>query len=109
MVAFADEGSNNSDTDKIMARMDVITMKIDAQYKEFQTHSKQPNTDHNDDDTPMYLEEEAKFMQTLQRTHLYNDYRNRDSNRDNWHSSERNDYNRNNNRSNPNDKPDLQK
>ncbi|GJZ26805.1 hypothetical protein Tco_0571058 [Tanacetum coccineum] len=29
-IAFADEGSSNSDTDKIMARMDVTTMKMDA-------------------------------------------------------------------------------
>ncbi|GJV85874.1 reverse transcriptase domain-containing protein [Tanacetum coccineum] len=33
-VAFADEGSSNSDTEKIMARMDVMTLKMDAQYKE---------------------------------------------------------------------------
>ncbi|GKB06623.1 reverse transcriptase domain-containing protein [Tanacetum coccineum] len=33
-VAFADEGSSNTDTDKIMARMDAMTMKMDAQYKE---------------------------------------------------------------------------
>nr|GEU75959.1 reverse transcriptase domain-containing protein [Tanacetum cinerariifolium] len=29
-VAFTDEGSSNSDTDKIMARMDAMTLKIDA-------------------------------------------------------------------------------
>ncbi|GJW45948.1 hypothetical protein Tco_0077594 [Tanacetum coccineum] len=51
-VAFAVEGSSNSDTDKIMARMDAMTMKIDAQYKEFQSRSK-PNPDHNDDDIPI--------------------------------------------------------
>ncbi|GJX85102.1 hypothetical protein Tco_0335876 [Tanacetum coccineum] len=33
-IAFADEGSSNSNTDKIMARMDAMTLKIDAQYKE---------------------------------------------------------------------------
>nr|GEW78714.1 reverse transcriptase domain-containing protein [Tanacetum cinerariifolium] len=55
-------------------------------YKEFQSRSKQPNSDHNDDDTPMSREEEAKFMQTFCRTRLYNDYRDRDSNRDNWRS-----------------------
>ncbi|GKA90617.1 reverse transcriptase domain-containing protein [Tanacetum coccineum] len=33
-VAFADEGSSNSDTNKIMARMDAMTLKMDAQYKE---------------------------------------------------------------------------
>ncbi|GKA83500.1 hypothetical protein Tco_0805095 [Tanacetum coccineum] len=34
-IAFATKGNNNSDTDKIMARMDAMTMKMDAQYKEF--------------------------------------------------------------------------
>ncbi|GKB62992.1 hypothetical protein Tco_0919178 [Tanacetum coccineum] len=59
-IAFADEGSSNSDTKKIMTRMDAMTMKMDAQYKEFQSRSKQPNHDHNDEDTtPMSLEEEA--------------------------------------------------
>ncbi|GJR81181.1 hypothetical protein Tco_0151966 [Tanacetum coccineum] len=52
-IAFADEGSSNSDTDKIMARMDAMTMKMDDQYKELQSRSKQPNPDHNNDDTPM--------------------------------------------------------
>nr|GEU95743.1 reverse transcriptase domain-containing protein [Tanacetum cinerariifolium] len=61
-VAFADEGSSNSDTDKIIARMDVMTMKMDAQYKELQSRSKQPNLDHNDDNTPMSRKEETKFM-----------------------------------------------
>ncbi|GJW69217.1 hypothetical protein Tco_0123641 [Tanacetum coccineum] len=39
-IAFAAEGSSNSDTDKIMAPMDAITMKRDAQYKDFQSRSK---------------------------------------------------------------------
>ncbi|GJS12814.1 reverse transcriptase domain-containing protein [Tanacetum coccineum] len=34
MVAFADEGNSNTDTHKIMARMDAMTIKMDAQYKE---------------------------------------------------------------------------
>ncbi|GJQ95144.1 reverse transcriptase domain-containing protein [Tanacetum coccineum] len=38
-IAFTDEGSSNSDTDKIMARMDAMTLKMDAQYKELQTHA----------------------------------------------------------------------
>ncbi|GJW53816.1 reverse transcriptase domain-containing protein [Tanacetum coccineum] len=84
--SFADEGSSNSNIDKIMARMDIMTMKMDARYKEFQSRSKQPNPDHNDDDKPMSLEKEAKFMQTFHRTHFYNDYHDRDSNRDNWHT-----------------------
>ncbi|GKC45572.1 hypothetical protein Tco_1063294, partial [Tanacetum coccineum] len=33
-VAFADEGSSNTNTDKIIARMDAMTIKMDAQYKE---------------------------------------------------------------------------
>ncbi|GJZ90721.1 hypothetical protein Tco_0662648 [Tanacetum coccineum] len=33
-VTFTAEGNNNSDTDKIMARMDAMTKKMDAQYKE---------------------------------------------------------------------------
>ncbi|GKB79026.1 hypothetical protein Tco_0945921 [Tanacetum coccineum] len=90
-IAFANEGSSNSDTYKIMARMDA-------------------GPDLDDDDMPMSREEEAKFMQTFRKTHFYNDYRDRDSNRDNWHSSGRNDYHRDNYRSNTDDKPyDLQK
>ncbi|GJW43573.1 hypothetical protein Tco_0072372 [Tanacetum coccineum] len=110
IVAFADECNSNSDTDKIMARMDAMTMKMDAQYKELQSRAKQPTSDLNDDDIPMSHEEEAKFMQTFRKTRFYNDYRDRDSNYDNWRSSERNDYNRDNYRSNTNDKPcDLHK
>ncbi|GJT75673.1 reverse transcriptase domain-containing protein [Tanacetum coccineum] len=71
---FAIEGSSHSDTNKIMGRMNAMTMKMDAQYKDFQSRSKQPNPDHNDDDIPMSHEEEAKFMQTFRRTHFYNDY-----------------------------------
>ncbi|GJY13612.1 hypothetical protein Tco_0382921 [Tanacetum coccineum] len=109
-VAFADEGSSNTDTDKIMARMDAMTIKMDAQYKELQSRAKQPTSDLDDDDIPMSREEEAKFMQTFRKTRFYNDYRDRDSNRDNWRSSGRNDYNRDNYRSNTDDKPyDLQK
>nr|GEU55814.1 reverse transcriptase domain-containing protein [Tanacetum cinerariifolium] len=57
IVAFAAEGSNNSNTDKIMTRIDAMTMKMDAQCKDFQSRSKQSNLD--DDDIPMPLEEEA--------------------------------------------------
>ncbi|GJZ30640.1 hypothetical protein Tco_0575687 [Tanacetum coccineum] len=38
-VTFADEGSSNSDSDKIMARMDAMTLKMDAQYKELQSNA----------------------------------------------------------------------
>ncbi|GJY42563.1 hypothetical protein Tco_0429833 [Tanacetum coccineum] len=72
IVAFTDEGNNNSDTKKIMARMDVMTMKMDAQYKEIQSHAKcnhcrgnHSTADCNDDDTPMSREEKEKFMQTF--------------------------------------------
>ncbi|GJW05098.1 hypothetical protein Tco_1563954 [Tanacetum coccineum] len=62
-IAFVTESSSNSDTNKIMARMDAMTMKMDAQYKDFQPRLKQSNLD--DDDIPMSREEEAKLMQTL--------------------------------------------
>ncbi|GKB68533.1 hypothetical protein Tco_0929945 [Tanacetum coccineum] len=109
-VAFADEGNNNSNTDKIMARMDAMTIKMDAQYKELQSRANKSTLDLNEDDMPMSREEEAKFMQTFCKTCFYNDYRDRDSNRDNWRSSERNSYNRDSYRSNTDDKSyDLQK
>ncbi|GJT94687.1 hypothetical protein Tco_1090205 [Tanacetum coccineum] len=115
-VAFADEGSSNSDTDKIMARMDAMTMKMDAQYKEIQSHAKcnhcrgnHSTTDYNDDDTPMSREEEANFMQTFQHTRFYNDYSDRDSNCDNWRASERNKYNRDYDRPKTDDIYDIQK
>ncbi|GJZ53359.1 hypothetical protein Tco_0608244 [Tanacetum coccineum] len=82
-VAFADEGNSNSDTDRIMARMDAMTIKMDAQYKELQSRTKQPTPDLDDDDIPLSREEEAKFMKTFCKTRFYNDYRDRDSNRDN--------------------------
>ncbi|GJX18663.1 hypothetical protein Tco_0221340 [Tanacetum coccineum] len=47
-VAFADEGSSNSNTDKIMARMDAMTLKMDAQYKELQNHAKKTKPDEDD-------------------------------------------------------------
>ncbi|GJV01280.1 reverse transcriptase domain-containing protein [Tanacetum coccineum] len=109
-VAFVDEGISNSNTDRIMARMDAMTLKMDAQYKELQTHAKKTKPDLDEDDIPMSREEEAKFMQTFRKTRFYYDYRDRDSNHDNWHSNERSSYNRDNYRSNTDDKPyDLQK
>nr|GEZ50028.1 reverse transcriptase domain-containing protein [Tanacetum cinerariifolium] len=65
IVSFIDEGSSNSDTNKIMARMDVMTIKKDAQYKELQSRAKQSTPDLDDDDMPISCEEEAKFMQTF--------------------------------------------
>ncbi|GJV14531.1 retrovirus-related pol polyprotein from transposon TNT 1-94 [Tanacetum coccineum] len=58
-------GNSNSDTDKIIARMDAMTIKMDAQYKELQSRAKQPTPNLDDDDTPMSREEEAKIMQTF--------------------------------------------
>ncbi|GJY22985.1 reverse transcriptase domain-containing protein [Tanacetum coccineum] len=102
--------NSNTDTDKIIARMDAMTIKIDAQYKELQSRAKQSTPDLNEDDIPMSREEEVKFMLTFCKTRFYNDYRDRDSNRDNWRSSGRNDYNRDNYRSNTDDKScDLHK
>ncbi|GJY65984.1 hypothetical protein Tco_0468222 [Tanacetum coccineum] len=93
-----------------MARMDAMTLKMDARYKELQTHSKKTKPDLDEDDIPMSRKEEAKFMQTFFKTRFYNDYRDQDSNRDNWRSNERSSYNRDNYRSNTDDKPyDLQK
>ncbi|GKA24558.1 reverse transcriptase domain-containing protein [Tanacetum coccineum] len=90
--------------------MNAMTIKMDAQYKELQSRAKQPTPDLDDDDLPMSREEEAKFMQTFRKNRFYNDYRDRDSNRDNWRSSRRNDYNRDNYRSNTDDKTyDLRK
>ncbi|GJZ71128.1 reverse transcriptase domain-containing protein [Tanacetum coccineum] len=80
-------GSSNTDTDKIMARMDAMSIKMDARYKELQSRANQATSDLDDNDIPMSREEEAKFMQTFSKTHFYNDYRDRDSNRDNWRSS----------------------
>ncbi|GKA64938.1 hypothetical protein Tco_0764645 [Tanacetum coccineum] len=64
-VDFADEGNSNPNTNKIMARMDAMTIKIDAQYKELQSRAKQPTPDLDDDDILMSHKGEAKFMQTI--------------------------------------------
>ncbi|GJS23418.1 reverse transcriptase domain-containing protein [Tanacetum coccineum] len=88
-----------------MDRMNAMTIKMDARYKELQSRAKQPTPDLGDDDMPMSRIEKAKFMQTFRKTRFYNNYRDRDSNRDNWRSSGWNDYNRDN----TDDKPyDLQ-
>ncbi|GJW70572.1 hypothetical protein Tco_0127489 [Tanacetum coccineum] len=38
-VAFANESNSNYDTNKIMARMDVMTIKMDAEYKEMKSRT----------------------------------------------------------------------
>ncbi|GJT52248.1 reverse transcriptase domain-containing protein [Tanacetum coccineum] len=89
---------------------DAMTIKMDAQYKELQSRAKQPTPDLDNDDIPMSHKEEAKSMQNFRKTHFYNDYRDRDSNRDNWRSSGQNDYNRDSYLSNTDDKSyDLQR
>ncbi|GJX43754.1 reverse transcriptase domain-containing protein [Tanacetum coccineum] len=64
-VAFTDKGNSNSDTDKIMARMDAMTLKMDALYKELMSNAKKPKLDLDEDDIPMSREEEANIMQTF--------------------------------------------
>ncbi|GJR33109.1 reverse transcriptase domain-containing protein [Tanacetum coccineum] len=53
-----------------MARMDAMTMKMDALYKEMQSRSNHPILEYDEDDKPMSPEAEAKFMQTFRRTHF---------------------------------------
>nr|GEW56043.1 reverse transcriptase domain-containing protein [Tanacetum cinerariifolium] len=68
-VAFADKGKSNTDTNKIIARMDATTIKMDAQYKELQSHAKQPTPDLDDDNMPISCEEETKVIQTFSKNH----------------------------------------
>ncbi|GKE05767.1 reverse transcriptase domain-containing protein, partial [Tanacetum coccineum] len=56
---------SKTDTDKIMARIDAMTIKMDAQYKELQSRAKHLTLDLDKDDMTMSREEEAKFMQTF--------------------------------------------
>ncbi|GJT73250.1 reverse transcriptase domain-containing protein [Tanacetum coccineum] len=70
-VAFINEGNSNSDTDKIMARIDAMTIKMDVHYKELQSRAKPPIPDIDDDDIPMSREEEAKFMQTFENAEFH--------------------------------------
>ncbi|GJZ91644.1 reverse transcriptase domain-containing protein [Tanacetum coccineum] len=58
-------GSSNSNTDKIMARMDAMTLKMDAQFKELQNHAKKTKPDLDEDVIPISRDEKAKFMQTF--------------------------------------------
>ncbi|GJW83248.1 reverse transcriptase domain-containing protein [Tanacetum coccineum] len=57
--------SSNSDTDKIMTRMDAMTMKMDAQYKEIQSRSNHLILEYDEDDKPMSPEAEAKFIKAF--------------------------------------------
>ncbi|GJY00553.1 reverse transcriptase domain-containing protein [Tanacetum coccineum] len=91
---------------KLSLKKTVAFADEDAQYKELQSRAKKTIPCLDDNDIPMSREEEeAKFMQTFHKTRFYNDYRDRDLNRDNWRLSGRNDYNRINYQSNTDDKP----
>ncbi|GJT34293.1 hypothetical protein Tco_0924712 [Tanacetum coccineum] len=74
-IDVADEGINNSDTDKIMARIDAMTLNMDAQYKEMKSHNEcnrcggnHSIADFNDDDTPIDDEEEESTPQPKSQT-----------------------------------------
>nr|GEU34310.1 reverse transcriptase domain-containing protein [Tanacetum cinerariifolium] len=98
------------DWDKNQKTKSSIKKTVAFADEELQSRTKQPTPNIDDDDMPMSHEEEAKFMQTFHKTRFYSDYRDRDSNPDNWCLSRRNDYHRDNYRSNTDDKPcDLQK
>ncbi|GJV32451.1 hypothetical protein Tco_1392851 [Tanacetum coccineum] len=58
-VAFTDGGSSNSNTDKIMARMDAMTLKMDAQYKELQSNAKKTKPDLDEDDIPILTDKQS--------------------------------------------------
>ncbi|GJZ84486.1 hypothetical protein Tco_0649825 [Tanacetum coccineum] len=68
---FSIKGSSSSDTNKIMARIDAMTMKMDAQYKEMKSRSN-PISDYDEDDQPMTREAEEKFMQTFRHNYRSN-------------------------------------
>ncbi|GJV26945.1 reverse transcriptase domain-containing protein [Tanacetum coccineum] len=53
-IALTTKGPSKTDTDKIMARMDAMTIKMDAQYKELQSHAKHPTPDLDEDDMPIF-------------------------------------------------------
>ncbi|GKB16531.1 hypothetical protein Tco_0850454 [Tanacetum coccineum] len=63
------------------ARIDAITMKMDAQYKEMKSRiecshcrGNHSTADCNDDDTPVSQDEEAKFMQNFRRMPNYDKF-----------------------------------
>ncbi|GJW92079.1 hypothetical protein Tco_0169632 [Tanacetum coccineum] len=58
-VAFTDEGSSNPDTDKIIARMDAMTLKMDAQYIELQSNAKKTKPDPKEHDIPILADKQS--------------------------------------------------
>ncbi|GJU94316.1 hypothetical protein Tco_1319072 [Tanacetum coccineum] len=53
------------DTKNEAVRLMMFPLSLTGEYKELQSHAKQPTPDLDDDDMPMSREEEAKFMQTF--------------------------------------------
>ncbi|GJX90730.1 reverse transcriptase domain-containing protein [Tanacetum coccineum] len=62
---FAIKGNSNPDTDKIMARMDAITIKMDAQYKQIQSCAKRNHCEGNVHDLKTKLETTTKNHQAI--------------------------------------------
>ncbi|GJZ26372.1 hypothetical protein Tco_0570625 [Tanacetum coccineum] len=60
---FAIKGSSNYDTDKIMTRIDVMTMKMDARYKEMQSCSNHSIHEYDKDDKPISNSDDKPDLQ----------------------------------------------
>ncbi|GKD01002.1 reverse transcriptase domain-containing protein [Tanacetum coccineum] len=73
-IDFADEGNSNTDTDKIMARMDAMTIKMDAQYKELQSRAKQPTPDLDYDDMPINTQPNPRGSKAYQPPQARNEH-----------------------------------
>ncbi|GJX37523.1 reverse transcriptase domain-containing protein [Tanacetum coccineum] len=78
----ASGGSSNFNTDKIMARMDAMTLKMDARYKELQNHAKKTKPNLDEDDIPIDDEDEESTPQPktqnpkpVKETSLYKPYK----------------------------------
>ncbi|GKC73426.1 hypothetical protein Tco_1119309 [Tanacetum coccineum] len=52
------DGRSNFDTDKIMPRIDAMTLKMDAQYKELQSNAK-TKPDPDEDDIPILADKQS--------------------------------------------------
>ncbi|GJV76370.1 reverse transcriptase domain-containing protein [Tanacetum coccineum] len=67
-IAFADGGPSNTNTDKIIARTDAMTMKMDAQYKELKSNPKPSAPNQDDDNIPIQFND---FMKAQQATNAF--------------------------------------
>ncbi|GJW44160.1 hypothetical protein Tco_0072959 [Tanacetum coccineum] len=56
---FVIKGSSNFDTHKNMARMDAMTMKMDAQYKEMRSRSNHSIHEYDKDDKPILVDKQS--------------------------------------------------